>query len=283
MKLGIASGKGGTGKTTIAVNMAAVLVRSDMQVEYLDCDVEEPNGHIFLKPKIESSKPVGIPVPVVDETKCNCCRKCAEICQYHAIMVLKKPLIFPELCHGCGGCALVCPTGAIKEQERPIGVVETGSARGIRFVQGRLNVGEAMSPPLIRAVKQASAVNGLTILDSPPGTSCPMVTTVRNTDYVILVTEPTPFGLNDLKLAVETVRQLNLPFGVIINRADIGNDEVVQYCKNEQILVLMEIADDRCIAGAYSRGIMIVDAFSAIGDMFAVATKKILNVCNYQG
>lgn len=283
MKLGIASGKGGTGKTTIAVNMAAVLARAGTQVEYLDCDVEEPNGHIFLKPKIESSKAVGIPVPVVDEKKCNACRKCAEVCQYHAIMVLKKPLIFPELCHGCGGCALVCPTGAIKEQERPIGVVETGSARGIRFVQGRLNVGEAMSPPLIRAVKQASAPNGLAILDSPPGTSCPMVTTVRNTDYVILVTEPTPFGLNDLKLAVETVRQLNLPFGVIINRADIGNDEVVRYCRDEQIAVLMEIADDRCIAGAYSRGIMIVDAFTAIGDMFAVAAKKILNVCSYQG
>ncbi|MDO9542532.1 MAG: ATP-binding protein [Kiritimatiellia bacterium] len=283
MKLGIASGKGGTGKTTIAVNMAAVLVRAGTQVEYLDCDVEEPNGHIFLKPKIEFSKPVGIPVPVVDETKCNGCRKCAEICQYHAIMVFKKPLIFPELCHGCGGCALVCPTGAIKEQERPIGVVETGSARGIRFVQGRLNVGEAMSPPLIRAVKQVSAANRLAILDSPPGTSCPMVTTVRNTDYVILVTEPTPFGLNDLKLAVETVHQLNLPFGVIINRADIGNDEVVRYCRDEQIPILMEIADDRCIAGAYSRGIMIVDAFSAIGDMFAVAAKKILKACNYQG
>ena len=258
MRIAIASGKGGTGKTTVAVNLACVLADNGQTVQYLDCDVEEPNGHIFLKPEIATSEPVGIPVPVVDEEKCTGCRKCAEVCQYHAIAVLKKPLVFAELCHGCGGCALVCPERAIREQDRTIGVVETGRAGNVAFVQGRLNVGEPMAPPLIRAVKKKAIADGVAIMDAPPGTSCPVVATVRDADYVLLVTEPTPFGLNDLRLAVEMIRQLGVPHGVVINRADSGDRRVSDFCAAESIPILLEIPDDRRVAEAYSRGHMAV-------------------------
>jgi MinD superfamily P-loop ATPase len=272
MRIAIASGKGGTGKTTVAVNLACVLAERGQKAQYLDCDVEEPNGHIFLKPEITTTESVGIPVPVVDENKCTGCRKCADICQYHAIAVLQKALVFPELCHGCGGCMLVCPTGAIREEERSIGVVETGctlrqdsslrtaaawqagQAGHIAFVQGRLNVGEPMAPPLIRAVKKKAIMDGVAIMDAPPGTSCPVVTTVRDADYVLLVTEPTPFGLNDLRLAVEMIRQLGVRHGVVINRADTGDQRVREYCLKEGIPLLSEIPDDRRVAEAYSRG-----------------------------
>jgi len=258
MRIAIASGKGGTGKTTVAVNLACVLADNGQTVQYLDCDVEEPNGHIFLKPEITATEPVGIPVPVVDEEKCTGCRKCAEVCQYHAIAVLKKPLVFAELCHGCGGCALVCPERAIREQDRTIGVVETGRAGNVAFVQGRLNVGEPMAPPLIRAVKKKASGDGVAIMDAPPGTSCPVVATVRDADYVLLVTEPTPFGLNDLRLAVEMIRQLGIPHGVVINRADSGDRRVRDFCTAETIPILLEIPDDRRVAEAYSRGHMAV-------------------------
>jgi MinD superfamily P-loop ATPase len=256
MRIAIASGKGGTGKTTVAVNLACVLADAGQKVQYLDCDVEEPNGHIFLKPEITATEPVGIPVPVVDEQKCTGCHKCAEVCEYHAIAVLKKPLVFAELCHGCGGCALVCPERAIREENRTIGVVETGRADGVAFVQGRLNVGEPMSPPLIRAVKKKAIADGVVIMDAPPGTSCPVVATVRDADYVLLVTEPTPFGLNDLRLAVEMIRQLGVPHGVVINRADSGDRRVRDFCTAETIPILLEIPDDRRVAEAYSRGLM---------------------------
>ncbi len=259
MKIAIASGKGGTGKTTVAVNLARVLADAGQSVQYLDCDVEEPNGHIFLNPTIIKSEPVGIPVPVVDEKRCTGCRKCSEACQYHAIAMLKKPLIFPELCHGCGGCTLVCPAHAMREQNRPIGVVETGLASGIAFVQGRLNVGEPMAPPLIRAVKKKAIADGVAILDAPPGTSCPVVATVRDADFVLLVTEPTPFGLNDLRLAVDMIRRLGLRHGVVINRADSGDGRVRDYCVETQIPLLLELPDDRRMAEAYSRGQVIVE------------------------
>ena len=256
MRITIASGKGGTGKTTVAVNLAWVLADGGETVQYLDCDVEEPNGHIFLGPRITTREPVGIPVPVVDEQKCTGCRKCAEVCQYHAIAVLKKPLVFSELCHGCGGCMLACPEGAIREQLRPIGVVETGWADGVAFVQGRLKVGEAMAPPLIRAVKAKTASGGVAVIDAPPGTSCPVVATVRDSDCVLLVTEPTPFGLHDLRLAVEIIRELGVRHGVVINRSDSGDRRVHEYCAAEKIPVLLEIPDDRRVAEAYSRGLM---------------------------
>ena len=265
----VASGKGGTGKTTLAVNLAAFLAERGERVQYLDCDVEEPNGHLFLKPEIEHSKEVGIPVPVIDHNRCSACGRCAETCEYNAIVVLKKALVFPELCHGCGGCKLVCPKGAIREQTRPIGTVETGRAGKSGFAQGRLNVGEPMSPPLIRAVKRTREEKTIAILDAPPGTSCPVVATVRDADYVVLVTEPTPFGLNDLRLAVELMRQLKLTFGVVINRADIGNDAVRRFCEEENITLLAEIPDDRRIAEAYSRGEMALTVLENWGDLAA--------------
>jgi len=266
MRIAIASGKGGTGKTTVAVNLAWVLAASGQTVQYLDCDVEEPNGHIFLEPRITATESVGILVPVVDEETCTGCRRCAEVCQYHAIAVLKKPLVFPELCHGCGGCALVCPVGAIREESRTIGVVEAGQAERVAFVQGRLNVGEPMAPPLIRAVKQRAITDGVAILDAPPGTSCPVVTTVRDADYILLVTEPTPFGLNDLRLAVEMIRQLGVRHGVAINRSDSGDSRVREFCAAESIPVLLEIPNDRRVAEAYSRGQMAVRVLSDWAD-----------------
>lgn len=259
MKIAVASGKGGTGKTTVAVNLAGVLAESGETVQYLDCDVEEPNGHLFLNPRIAATEPVGIPVPRVNNDACTGCGKCAEICVYHAIAVLKKPLVFEELCHGCGGCAMVCPEGAIHEDLRTIGVVETGTAEyGVAFVQGRLNIGEPMAPPLIRAVKERIAAHGVAILDAPPGTSCPVVATVRDADCVLLVTEPTPFGLNDLRLAVDMIRKLNMRHGVVINRADAGDARVREYCVSEGIPVLAEIPDDRRAAEAYSRGTLLI-------------------------
>lgn len=266
MRISIASGKGGTGKTTVATNLA---LAADGHTRLLDCDVEEPNCHIFMKPRLEKSEPVTVPVPEVDEDKCTACGECGEICQYSAIVSLKaKALVFPELCHGCGGCSLVCPADAITEIPREVGVVEEGVAGNVAFVHGRLHVGEAMSPPVIRAVKKRATGDGLNIIDAPPGTSCPVIEAIKNTDFVVLVTEPTPFGLNDLKLAVEMVRALGVPFGVLVNRAGIGDDEVNRYCRSEDIEILAELLDDRRIAEAYSRGIPAADVLPDLGTLF---------------
>jgi MinD superfamily P-loop ATPase len=270
MKIAVASGKGGTGKTTVATNLAYVASRNGQSVAYLDCDVEEPNGHIFLRPEITDSKPVGTLIPQVDEEKCTHCGKCGEICQYSAIVCVgQKVLVYPELCHACGGCWLVCPEDAIAEVFREMGRLESGRAGAVQFVQGTLNVGEAMSPPVIKAVKAAAPQAELVITDVPPGTSCPVIESVRDCDFVLLVTEPTPFGLNDLKLAVEMVRALKLPFGVVINRADVGDRAVRLYCSNERIEVLAEIPDDRRIAEAYSRGRLVCEVLADYAGSFA--------------
>ncbi len=261
MKIAVASGKGGTGKTTVATNLAVVAAELGRPVAYVDCDVEEPNGHLFLKPTIEHREPVTLLVPQVLGDACDRCGHCAQVCQYSALVWLgDKPLVFPELCHSCGGCALVCPKKAILEVPREIGVVETGRAGRVRFVRGVLNVGEAKSPPVIRAVRAAAPDDHWQIIDAPPGTSCPVVTTVRDTDFVLLVTEPTPFGLHDLTLAVQTLRQVGVPMGVVINRADVGDERVATYCAAEGIPVLLTIRDDRGIAEAYSRGDLLVTA-----------------------
>jgi len=264
MVISVASGKGGTGKTTIAVNLALSIDNA----QFLDCDVEEPNAHIFLKPKINRQEKAYIPVPEIDDSKCVYCGKCAEVCVYNAIAVLPGQeekngtvLVFAPLCHGCGACSALCPENAIKEINREIGMVESGNCGKMEFVHGRLNIGEAMSPPLIRQVKGHIDPKKIVIIDAPPGTSCSVVTSVKGTDFCVLVTEPTPFGLNDLILAVEVLRKLSISFGVVINRSDLGNNKTEEYCKQENIPVLMRIPFKKEIAMAYSRGEPIVKAF----------------------
>jgi MinD superfamily P-loop ATPase len=229
-------------------------------VQLLDCDVEEPNAHLFIKPDLERTISVGMPVPEVDEQKCTHCGKCAELCQYKAIVVIGEMVLpFHELCHGCGGCMVVCPEKAITEGTRELGTIEVGHRDGLEFTHGRLRVGEAMSPPLIRKVRSYAKPDGVTIIDAPPGTSCPVIASIKGADFVLLVTEPTPFGLHDLKLAVGAVRILGLPCGLIINRSDMGDDAVREYATREGLPILMEIPFSRSIAEAYSRGQMLVD------------------------
>jgi len=280
MRIAISSGKGGTGKTTVATNLAVTASRAGRSVGYLDCDVEEPNGALFLKPQIAETRPVNVSIPKLDLDKCNACGECGKICQYSAVIAMGKTvMIFPELCHGCAGCWLVCPTGAITESHRQTGQLELGMAGDVHCVGGLLNIGEAMSPPVIAAVRDAAPDVDFLIMDSPPGTSCPVIESVRDTDLVLLVTEPTPFGLNDLKLAVEMVRALKLPLAVVINRADIGDGQARRYCELQGIDVLAEIPDDRQVAEAYSRGEMACDAIpkyrDLYGDLLTELEKKI--------
>jgi MinD superfamily P-loop ATPase len=259
MIISVASGKGGTGKTLIATSLALSL-QSKEKVQFLDCDVEEPNAHIFLKPEITGSEKVLIPVPRVDETTCTRCGKCAEICVYHAIAVFGDHIMtFPELCHGCGACTHLCPEKAISEEGRESGVIEWGNSSGIEFIHGRLNVGEAMAPPVIRKVKARANDKAVVIIDAPPGTSCPVVETVRSSDFCLLVTEPTPFGLNDLELAVQTVKELGIPCGIVLNRAGTTDDKVLEYCRRENVPVLLTVPLDTDIARLYSRGITLAE------------------------
>lgn len=269
IRIAVASGKGGTGKTTITTNLAVALAEAGTPVACVDCDVEEPNGHIFLRPTGLRSRDVSIPVPEVNTARCNLCGACGKACRYSAIVVLPtRVLTFPKLCHGCGGCLLACPEAAIREVPRVTGVVEEGVSGRVIFRQGRLNVGEAMAPPVIRAVLEGAPTDRTLVLDAPPGTSCPVIESVKTADVVLLVTEPTPFGLNDLELAVEMVRELGLPFGVAVNRAGIGDHGVHEYCAREGIPVLIEIPDDRAIARTYSRGELAVTALPQLKPLF---------------
>lgn len=252
MIVSIASGKGGTGKTTVAVNMALSLGGS---AQLLDCDVEEPNAHIFLQPQIREVRPVYVLIPKVDEVLCDHCGKCAQFCQFHALAVVgANVMVFPELCHGCGGCRIVCPRNAISEENREVGTVNVGTGRGIDITYGKLNIGEPMPGPVIRELKKDIGRSLMTIIDAPPGTSCPVIESVYGSHYCILVTEPTPFGLHDLKLMVAVLRELKVPFGVVVNRSGIGDRGVFEYCKGENIPILLEIPFDRRIAELYSQG-----------------------------
>lgn len=267
MIISVASGKGGTGKTTIATNLALAL---ETEVQILDCDVEEPNVHLFLQPQINTVEMAETFVPEVDEAACTLCRKCVDICRFKALTVIGKMLLtFPELCHSCGGCLVVCPENAICEGKRELGQIELGAVNTeVNFGHGRMRVGEAMAPPLIRDVRAHSSANAITIIDAPPGTSCPVIAAMKDTNFVLLVTEPTPFGLHDLKLAVEAVRCLGIPSGLVINRADMGNDEVEAYAAEKGLPVLMKIPFDRQIARLYSEGIPFVQERSEWRERF---------------
>ncbi len=269
MIVAVASGKGGTGKTTVATNLAKVCAAACRPTQYLDCDVEEPNGHLFLKPEILERKEVTVDVPDVDTAKCIGCGRCGEICQYSAITCIgDQVLTFEQLCHSCGGCWLVCPTEAIQRKPLRIGEIETGKTGALDFVSGRLEIGHVRTPSLIRSVKGCIGSEPLAIVDVPPGTSCPIVAALRGVDFVLLVTEPTPFGLNDLKLAVGLVREMALPFAVVINRDGIGTNETQAYCEAEGIAIAARIPDDRRIAQAYSAGEIITDALPEYRQVF---------------
>jgi MinD superfamily P-loop ATPase len=273
MKISVASGKGGTGKTTVATNLACSLGKRAM---ILDCDVEEPNAHLFLNPTIETTDTISIVVPEVDMSRCTLCRKCAEICRFRAIAVVgKSVVVFPELCHSCGGCFEVCPENALNEGRRELGQVDTGWTDDLKFAMGCLRVGEAMSPPLIKNVLTRVEPDRINIIDAPPGTSCPVIAAMKGSDFVLMVTEPTPFGLHDLVLAVEAVKVLGLPHGLVINRADMGDDRVREYAVKEGIPILLEIPYDRKIAECYSRGVLIAEEWPEWKEIFQEMFQKI--------
>ena len=275
MIISVASGKGGTGKTTVATNMA-LAIGSDVQL--LDCDVEQPNAHLFFHPVFDRTETVTTPVPEIDMDKCTLCGKCGDICVFKAIVVVGETVLpFEELCHSCGGCMAICPEGAITEKGRELGILQKGHHNGIEFVHGKLRVGEAMSPPLIKEVLALRDPTKITIVDAPPGTSCPVIETMKPADFIILVTEPTPFGLNDLKLAVGATKVLNIPCGLVINRSDLGDDKVKDYANSENLPVLMDIPFDRRIAEVYSRGDMIVDVMPEWKEKFLALHESIKN------
>jgi MinD superfamily P-loop ATPase len=280
MILTIASGKGGTGKTTVAVNIALSLASNpgEPRLLFLDCDVEEPNAHLFLKPIITEREAVEILSPQIDETLCAHHGRCTQACQFHAIAALPDTtLVFPELCHGCGGCLLACPEQAISEQPHQIGVIEAGHAGTISFAHGILNIGEPMATPIIRRLKRRiNDDHDMAILDAPPGTACPVVESMRGADFVLMVTEPTPFGLHDLRLAVEVARdELGIPVGVVVNHDGVGDAGVDEYCSSEGIPILMRIPLDRRIAEAYSDGITVVEALPEYREKFSELMARI--------
>ncbi|MCK4904701.1 4Fe-4S binding protein [bacterium] len=278
--IAISSGKGGTGKTFIATNLAKVLSEKYSQIRYLDCDVEEPNGHLFLKPVINKEESVTLIAPVeVDKEKCISCGRCAEVCKYNAIAVIKnKVLIFKELCHVCGACKIVCPVDAIIEKERKIGIIKEGLSRDIKVYYALLETAEGgMSPRLVKKVKEYAG-EGINILDSSPGTSCPVVETVKDVDLCVLVTDPTPFGINDLKLSVDMAREIGQEPVIVVNRAEYMDNALKEYCSQEKLEIIGEIPDERRIAESYSRGELAVEQFPEIKEMFEELADKVLTL-----
>jgi MinD superfamily P-loop ATPase len=280
--IAVASGKGGTGKTTVATSLALTLA-PDRPVLFLDCDVEAPNAHLLLKPSFTRRKEAALLLPVIDENRCNQCGTCAEVCQYHALAVTgQRVLVFPELCHGCGSCALNCAQAAIREVPHALGLLESGSTpEGIRFARGMLHIGQSWTIPIIRQLRGwlPARSDETVIIDAPPGTSCPVAESVRGADYVLLVTEPTPFGLHDLKLADELIRELGLPAGVIINRDGIGDHGVDDFCTQVGLPVLLRIPMDREIAAGLAQGIPLVTLRPEFYSLFREIFVAIAGVC----
>ncbi|MCB2212308.1 ATP-binding protein [bacterium] len=269
MKLAIASGKGGAGKTMVATNLAWTAAQQGVKTAFLDCDVEEPNAALFLKPDIENVIPVHVPKPVINQDVCTHCGLCSDICRYNALAVLSdKVLLFNELCHSCGGCVHVCPEHAIHEEPRLVGHIDAGHAGALKVCTGVLKVGEAIAPPVVKAVKQQAGDETLTILDSPPGTACPAVETVRDADFVLFVAEATPFGRHDLALAIDLAQALKRPFAVMLNRADLDHGETRRWCEENGFRVLAEIDEDRRIAEKCSSGELVVDALPDYREVF---------------
>lgn len=267
MIIAVASGKGGTGKTTVAVNLA--LARGKGPVQFLDCDVEEPNAHLLLHPEVVSSEPVSLAVPVFDAGKCSECRRCVEVCAYNALALVGKELmIFEGLCHGCGGCMYFCPEKALTEGRREIGVIERGRADSVSFAHGRLKPGEALAPPIISALRRGAAKEMDTILDCPPGTSCPVIQAVRGVDYCLVVTEPTPFGQHDLEAMVGVLDVLGVPHGVVINRADLGDGGVEDFCRERKIPLHGRIPFDRKIARCFTTGKPLIQEMPELKKVF---------------
>ena len=282
MIIAVASGKGGTGKTTVATSLARVLQRRGEKTVFLDADVEAPNAHLYLAPDFQQEKGVDVLIPEVNESLCSGCGQCGEVCQYSAIVVLdEKPLVFPSLCHGCGSCTLICPEGAIQEIPHPIGILEGGmTAEGVRFGRGLLDIGKPLVVPIIAELKkwQQAEDQGWTVIDAPPGASCPVVESLRGADFALLVTEPTPFGLHDLRQAQRVTEEVGVPSGVIINRDGIGDDRVEAYCRKEGLPILMRIPYQREIGEGIARGKLLVEIDPAYYQRFEDLVQNILTL-----
>lgn len=278
MQITISAGKGGTGKTTVATNLALALMEK-YEVQFLDCDVEEPDSEIFLEPELDYEEPVSLKVPEVNDEVCTYCGECGDACEFNAIATFgENTLVYPELCHGCGLCSLVCPVDAITEVDNEIGKLRSGSAGKLEYHDGNLTIGEPMATPIISELKKKIKPGAVSILDSPPGTACPVIESLHGSDFALLVTEPTLFGLHDLKLSVDVVREMGIPLGVVINRNGIGDEGVEHYCRSHDIPVLMRIPDNRDIAVYYSKGIPFIDKIDGwrgkFLDLFEEITKQ---------
>ena len=274
IRIAVASGKGGTGKTLIATNLAAMTDGSLL----VDLDVEEPNCHIFTNAVSESEEPAYRPVPKVDDDLCTLCGRCAEVCEFHAIVVLpKKVMVFDELCHGCGACTMLCPDGAIEERDHLMGAVVRAKGGILNLLYGRLKVGEVSAPSLIRKVKKALPPDTVTIIDCPPGTACTAVESIRGSDICVLVTEPTPFGLHDLKLALNVTKKLDIPTMVFINKEGLPGPDIRKFCESIDMPIAGTLPLDRRIAEIYSKGGLISN-FPEYASVFSELRDHILKV-----